>query len=428
MKLNLKKELILGVSSSAMQIEGGDCNSSWNDWYRKGRIRDGSDPARSTDHWNRWKADADLMAELGVTAYRFGIEWARICPKEGRIDRKAIERYREEMTYLKEKGISLLLTIHHFANPMWFEMLGGFSKKENLRHFLEFTALAVESFGDLLEEYITINEPNVYATHSYLYGIWPPGEASFPLACKVLSNLALAHVRAYGLIHEIRAAKGFGNTKVGLAVHLRVFDPENPAHPVHRLYSGLLRRFFQTALMKACYRGRFVWPLRAPERVEKRAYSDFLAINYYSRSTISGPEDGIRPGVPINDLGWEIYPEGLARVISEALEILPRPVYVTENGTCDNQDRFRCRFLYDHLAVLASRDLPVERYYHWCFCDNFELLEGESARFGLVHVDFKTQERTVKKSGRFFREILRSGGVSEEAYDAYVRGEEYPRQ
>lgn len=121
MTFNLKKDMLLGVASSATQIEGGELGHSWNDWYHSGRIRDGSNPARANDHYNRWKEDADLMADMGIKIYRMGVEWACLCPTENKVDQAAIERYREELSYLRGKGISVLLTIHHFTNPIWFK-------------------------------------------------------------------------------------------------------------------------------------------------------------------------------------------------------------------------------------------------------------------------------------------------------------------
>ncbi len=129
-----------------------------------------------------------------------------------------------------------------------------------------------------------------------------------------------------------------------------------------------------------------------------------------------------RKNSPRNDLGWEIYPDGLPQVAEKLEKLLKRPIWVTENGTCDNQDTFRARYIYEHLRAMLRSGLPFERYYHWCFCDNFEWLEGESARFGLINVDYATQTRTIKRSGEFYADMLHSGGVTDEAYDAYIRG------
>lgn len=425
MSFKLKPGFLIGAATAATQIEGGEVGHNWNDWYRRGRIKDGSDPARANDHYRRWREDADLMAELGLQVYRFGIEWARICPAPGRVDEGAIAHYREEMSYLREKGIKLLLTIHHFNNPMWFEEKGGFLKKENLRYFLDFTELVVRSFGDLVAEYITINEPNVYATNSYYFGLWPPGEKAMPKALTVMANLAWCHLKAYELIHKLRREMGYTDTKVSFAHHLRVFDPASPKNLRHRVFAKLLDYFFQGLVTQAFFFGNFHWPFKAPGRVKRGEYIDFIGLNYYTRSTVSRFDDGVRAGAPKNDLGWEIYPEGLIRCAESLYRLLPRPIYVTENGTCDNRDAFRCRYLYDHLKVISEAALPIERYYHWCFCDNFEWTEGESARFGLVHVDYPTQRRTVKKSGHFLAAVIKAGGVSPELYAEYVQDEKY---
>ena len=422
---NFKPNLLLGVASSATQIEGGDLDHNWNDWYNRGKIKDGSDPARATDHYDRWREDADIMVAMGIQVYRFGIEWARLCPTQTRVDEAAIAHYRAEMTYLKEHGISLLLTIHHFTNPMWFEKKGGFTKAENTDDFIRFVELVVDSFGDLICEYITINEPNVYATSSFYFGDWPPGEKSLGQTIKVMNNLAACHILAYDLIHQMRREMGYWDTKVSFANHVRVFDPLRRYNVVHQFNAHLSRYLFQEALSHAMVRGRFKWPLRNTGKLKRGDYCDFIALNYYTRSTVSKFGDGVRPGSPKNDLGWEIYPQGILRCARQLYKELRRPIYITENGTADNQDTFRSRYIYDHLKVLSESELPVERYYHWCFCDNFEWLEGESTKFGLVSVDYKTQQRTVKASGQFYSEIIKASGVTAEIYKKYVEDQTY---
>lgn len=425
MTFRLKQGFLMGAASAATQIEGGDLGHNWNDWYNRGKINDGTNPMRSTDHYSRWKEDADLMASMGLKIYRFGIEWARICPSEERIDEAAIAHYREEINYLREKGISLLLTIHHFTNPMWFEQKGGFTKAENLKYYMELVKLVIRSFGNLVSEYITINEPNVYATNSYYFGSWPPGEKSFRQAVAVMSNMAVCHIEAYKLIHKMRREMGYQDTKVSFANHLRVFEPANSRNMWHQLCAKLLERFFQDAVSEAMCLGKFIWPLKTPTPLEQGEYCDFIAINYYTRTTASGFDDGVREGSPKNDLGWEIYPEGIIWCSKKMYKLLKRPIYITENGTCDIKDNFRCRYIYDHLKEVSESDLPFERYYHWCFCDNFEWIEGESARFGLVHVDYESQKRTIKKSGNFYSDIIKAEGVTDEIFDKYVKNQEY---
>lgn len=425
MKLRFPENFLLGVSSAAAQIEGGEVGSNWNDWYHRGYIKDGSDPAVADDHWNRWKEDCDLMAAMGMRSCRLGLEWARLVPERGKPSQEAIRHYREELSYLRDRDIRPLVTIHHFSNPMWFEEKGAFAKRENLEDFLDFVRLCGESFGDLVGDWITINEPNVYATNGYCFGLWPPGRKSYLQTFHVMENMAYCHIRAYGMLHEIRAGMGYTDTFVGFANHVRAFDPKNPKNPLHRLLARLAEWLFQGALTLAMGTGRFRLPLRNRWRVKPGEYCDFNGVNYYTRSTVTGFADGVRENSPRNDLGWEIYPDGLPLVAQKLEKLLDRPIWVTENGTCDNQDSFRARYIYEHLKAMFRSGLPFERYYHWCFCDNFEWLEGESARFGLINVDYATQTRTIKRSGEFYADMIRSGGVTDEAYDTYVRGEVY---
>lgn len=425
MEFKFKDQFSLGVAAAATQIEGGECDHNWNDWYRQGRIKDQSNPAKATKHYDLWKQDAQLMTEMKISNYRLGLEWARICPKEGEVDEAAVAHYREELTYLREQGISVLLTIHHFTNPMWFERKGGFTKKENLQYFLDFVALVVEAYGDIVSEYITINEPNVYATNSYYFGEWPPGEKSIWKAFQVMSNMTICHIKAYQLIHSKRRELGFSDTKVSFANHVRVFDAENPKNLWHRSCARILERLFQGVVTEAMMTGRMKWPLKRSKEVSRGEYCDFIAINYYTRTTVSGFGDGVKQNAPKNDLGWEIYPEGLLRCAGKLYQLLERPIYITENGTCDNQDQFRCKFIYDHLKAIRASELPILRYYHWCFCDNFEWVEGESARFGLVQVNYDTQERTIKESGRFYTGMIEQNGVTEELYKQYVEPQKY---
>ena len=255
MEFKLKDGLLMGVSTSATQIEGGDVDSNWNDWYRQGKIKDGTDPATGNDHWVKWEEDVALMAQMGIQIYRFGIEWARLVPSPGTVNEEAVQQYRAEIMALKERGIATLLTIHHFSNPMWFERMGAFTKRENLQYYLQLVELTAERFGDLVSDYITINEPNVYATNSYFFGQWPPAKTSLTDTVKVMENMAYCHIKAYNILHEKRKAMGFTDTKVGVANHLRVFAPKNPKNPWHCMGAKLTEYLFQSALLQAMVLG-----------------------------------------------------------------------------------------------------------------------------------------------------------------------------
>jgi beta-glucosidase len=367
------------------------------------------------------------MADMGMQIYRLGIEWSRIEPENGKFSDEAMAHYRDELTYLRKKGIAPMLTLHHFTNPLWFEDMGGWCKKESVDIFLRFVRHVVSELGPLVDDYITINEPNVYSTNSLFYGTWPPEKKSLTALIKAYSNMAAAHVRAYTLIHELRAQMGFAReqTRVSFANHLRVFEPKNPKNIFHKLSARISEYLFQTALTDALMTGKCRFPVRRRTGVKKGRYYDFIGINYYSRSTVSGIADGVREDCYKNDMGWEIYHKGLIELSNRLSSKYDAPVYVTENGTCDNSDSFRAHFIYDQLKLISETDNRIERYYHWSFLDNFEWREGESARFGLVHIDYETQKRTVKDSGKLYADIIKNRGVTDVAYKLYVEGKEY---
>ncbi|MEG1523423.1 MAG: family 1 glycosylhydrolase [Clostridia bacterium] len=416
----------LGVATAATQIEGGKMDSSWISWADDGHIKDNTSPERADDHYHLWREDTELLARMDIPIYRFGVEWARIEPEEGTFSEQAISHYLAELALLRAHGITPLVTLHHFTNPLWFEALGGFETQDNIPLFLRFVEHIVRSFGGLVNEYITINEPNVYAVNGFFFGDWPPGKRSFNRTVQVMSVLVSTHLQAYKLIHRIRSELGLAETKVGFANHLCIFVPANPKNPIHCITTSLMERFFQGSLSLAMTTGRCTWPLKCITHVVGTQFVDFHGVNYYARHAVSGFSDGFLLNVPKNDLGWEIYPSGIVEVAEKMYRIRPLPIYITENGTCDNQDLFRCRYLFDHLQAIAASPLPIKRYYHWCFLDNFEWLEGESARFGLVKVDYPTQTRTLKDSGRFYQEIIQNNGVTEEMYAHYVDRQAYP--
>ena len=409
--------MLLGASSAATQVEGGDKNNNWYDWYQKGHVKDDSDPSIATMHWERWEEDAQIMAELGLQCCRLGLEWSRLEPERGVFNDAALAHYRDELTLLNSLGIKPMVTLWHFSNPLWFERDGAFLSENALSDFLEYVEYAVRGLGDLVDCWITLNEPNVYAVNGYMTGEWPPGTTSIPQTLKVMEALIPCHIESYKLIHELMP-----EAKVSFANHVRDFAPKDKRNPVHIAAAKASEYLFQTALTRAMMTGCGGVPFKPHE---KGRYYDYIAVNYYTRSTCSGVADGVRENSPRNDLDWEIWPEGLARVVRKLNLEYMAPVYITESGTCDNTDAFRSRYIYEHLRSLVESGVKVERYYHWCFCDNFEWIEGNSSRFGLVHVDYETQKRTIKKSGRFFAEAIKNNGVTQEMYDEYVATQQY---
>ncbi len=414
---SLPETLQLGCATAAAQIEGGDKNNSWYAWAQvAGRIKDGSSPIRANHHWELYRDDLRLMSELGIKHYRFGIEWSRIEPSEGVFDDSAMEHYRAEIALMIDLGIRPLVTLHHFSNPLWFEESGAFETKKCIPLFRRYVQYAVSHLQDLCTDFVTINEPNIYATNGYVYGTWPPGKKSISAAMKVMGNLALCHIHAYKDIHAIFGER---DIRVGFANHLRVFVPYGK-NPLYTLQARILAYLFQDAITKAMATGKFSFPIGIGTPLGSGRYYDYIGINYYSRSAIRNFAEKVLPNRPLNDLGWDIYPEGLSILCKEQYMKYHAPIWITENGTCDKNDRFRTAYIYDHLRQITDENLPVERYYHWTFMDNFEWAEGEIAPFGLIQCNFDTQERTIRQSGRFYRDLIQNRRVSPEMIRRYL--------
>ncbi|HBF37324.1 MAG TPA: glycoside hydrolase family 1 protein [Firmicutes bacterium] len=429
----LPKNFLMGSATSATQIEGGDQNNTWFRWCQnQGHIHDGSSCIRGDDHWNRYPEDIQLMKELNHNIYRMGIEWSRIEPEKGRFDDKVLRHYKDELSLLLQNKIQPLVTLHHFSNPLWFEDMGGWENPESVQLFIRYTHYVVAALGDLVNEWITINEPNVYLIYGYERGAWPPGKTNLFAMFRALSHLTLAHIQSYQEIHRIRIEHQFpGKTRVGIAHHLRIFDPEDNQLR-NKIPARIIRYLSQDLFLESMGFGKFNFPLgMGGYPLGRGKYYDFLGINYYSRDMVRlawEPANlfghlNVKKNAPVNDLGWEIYPEGLYRLCRRYYQKYQAPIYITENGICDTKDTKRAQFIYDHLQQIArlnQEGIPVERYYHWSLMDNFEWAEGESGRFGLIANDFGTQQRTVRRSGKFYGEICARKAITQEMIEKYL--------
>lgn len=414
------KGLKLGVATASAQIEGGEVDSNWNRYSNQGKITDGSNIKRATDHYNRYEEDIALLESLSIKHYRMSVEWARIEPTNGNFSMEAIQHYRDEIMKMQAKGISVLLTLHHFSEPGWFCDLGSFEKVENISYFIRFATFVVEHLGDLVQDFCTINEPNVYAVNAYLFGEWLQEEKNFFKTLRVLNVLAAAHIAAYNKIHSIFTDKNWGQVNVCFALNMRYFTP-NSHSLIDKIGAKALNFLYQKGLFLAFAKGEFVFPFRNLCKHPKGKYIDKIGVNYYSRGMVKGFTDFVKENAPKNDLGWEIYPDGFVPCLQMVHSIMPLEIMITENGCCDNNDAFRPKFMYEHLKALVESSLPITHYYHWCFVDNFEWKEGELPRFGIVHVDYETQKRTIKKSGWMYKELIENNGFTQQIFDTYVK-------
>lgn len=422
------RDFLWGTATSATQIDGGDRASDWYHFCQKpGRILDGGSSDPACDHWNRYESDFALMKSMGLGAYRFGVDWSRFQPTaDSEFDTAALEHVRGMLASLKRKNIRPLLTLHHFAVPQWWLEKGGFVHEANLGDFYRFARFIVEGVGDLVEDYITFNEPNIYALLSYVMGVWPPahkGLYGYIENMKVQRSMVLAHFTLYDMIREIHGRKNFKTPRISIAKHMRLMDPKNPESRLDVDRANVADYRLNRLVPDCIHSGRMLPPFGSGEQIHDPAAWDFFGLNYYSRDFVNFSL--LKPQMlfinvqtsndaPKNDLGWEIYPEGLERLLLDVHARYGLPIRITENGTADAADAFRGQYLIDHLQAMQRAMLAgvaVEGYYHWSFMDNFEWAEGYTARFGLVEVDFATQNRTVRPSGNLYSQVARTGKI-----------------
>ena len=275
------KNFLWGISTSAHQVEGGTSNNQWAAWEAAGRIRSGDCCGRACDWWSNAECDFDLAQEMGLNALRISVEWSRIEPRPGVWDQQTLERYREMLRGLHERGIRPLVCLHHFTHPMWFENLQGFLATDAPARFERFVRTVVNGLGDLCQDWVTFNEPNVYCAMGYAVGLFPPGRRGELFASmKALAGILRAHSRAYRAIHELQA-----NANVGWAHNYVVFQPLRPWLPFDRWITRLHHSLFNDSFVRAIAEGTL--PLGfgrvTGDLSEARGTCDFVGLNVYGR-------------------------------------------------------------------------------------------------------------------------------------------------
>jgi beta-glucosidase len=390
-----------GVATSAYQIEGGISGNDWTDWERlPGKVKGGVCSGEACGSWESWERDLDRIQTLGLNAYRFSLEWSRVEPDEGRFDETALARYRAVLTGCRARGITPVLTLHHFTNPRWFLARGGWEERANLASFERYARVAGERFGDLVDLWITVNEPEVYGFYAYDAGIFPPGVRDRARALRVIANLLEAHGLASRALRDADRVDADGDGRAvlaGAAKHWVLLEPRDRWSALDWIAAVAQHRVFNVAVTRALTGGPIdLWIPGVPavkRRVEAlEGASDFLGVNYYTRWQvgIDGSEPmSARPGAVKNDLGWEILPQGL-EVALRACARFRVPLMVTENGIADAADRWRPGFIRASLAALdraRASGVDVRGYFHWSLMDNFEWQEAYEGKFGLYALD-----------------------------------------
>jgi beta-glucosidase len=392
-----------GTATAAHQVEGGN----HNDWSRfeeeRGRIAHDDRSGIAVDHWNRMGEDVALMKDIRANAYRFSVEWSRVEPAEGQWNEAAFARYDELLTLLHDAHITPMVTLLHFTLPQWLADRGGVRAPDFPQRFGLFAGEAARRLGPKVELWCVINEPNVQMYLGYVEGIWPPGHKSPPEAAEAFAGLLRAYAVATRAIR-----RSDPDAKVGVAQNLIVFEPASRLSVPDWLAARGAGEAFDWAFYDSIQAGRI--RLRSPgfptldePLPELLGSADYFGANYYRRDLIRFAPSipgliQILPGPgPKNDLGWEIYPEGLLGLLRQAAGRYHLPLYVTENGIADAQGGARPSYLRSHAYALMralAEGIPVKGYFHWTLMDNFEWAEGFAPRFGLYRVEPSQRTRT----------------------------------
>jgi beta-glucosidase len=422
---------VVGVSTAAYQIEGavgagGRGPSIWDTFaHEPGRTRDGDTGDVACDHYHRWGDDVALLAELGVDAYRFSIAWPRIQPDgTGRPNPDGLDFYDRLVDALLARGIAALPTLFHWDLPQALEDRGGWLSRATSERFGEYAGHVADRLGDRVRQWITLNEPVVHMAQGYAWGDHAPGRELG------LGALPVAHHQLLGHGLAMQALRSRGAAEVLITNNCTPVLPASDDEAdlvAAAVYDAFHNRLFNDPVLLGAYPPLLAEAL-APVLLDGDldiigTPLDALGVNYYNPTLVSAPPDNaalpfeLRPieGVPTTAFGWPVLPEGLYDLLTGLAETYRKalpPVYITENGcstTDGTADEFRIDYLDGHLRAVGraiANGVDVRGYFVWSLLDNFEWAEGYSQRFGLVEVDFASQERTPRDSYRWLQAAL----------------------
>jgi beta-glucosidase len=422
-----------GAATAAYQIEGathedGRGDSIWDSFCRlPGVIENGDTGDVACDHYHRWREDLDLMAALGLEAYRFSVSWPRVQPDgAGALNPAGVRFYRQLVEGLLERGIEPAATLYHWDLPQPLQDAGGWANRDTALRFADYAQHMARELGDLVSTWITHNEPWVATFPGHAQGRFAPGVRDWPTALAVGHHLLLSHGLA------LPALPG----SVGITLNLSPVHPAGPGdEEAARLYDGHLNRWFLDPVLRGSYPQdvlehfeRHVGPITAIRDGDLDVIARpiaFLGVNYYfpSYARVDRDEEPLGvafvPGPPPHTaMGWEVEPEGLYELLVRLDRDYRVPVVITENGAAFDdppavdgvvEDPRRVAYLEGHLDAVAraiADGVDVRGYFAWSLMDNFEWSRGYSKRFGIVRVDYETQRRTVKRSGEWYRDLI----------------------
>jgi beta-glucosidase len=429
-------DFVWGAATSAFQIEGaartdGKGPSIWDEFCRvPGAIADGSNADIACDHYHRLESDLDLLADLGVNAYRFSISWPRVQPLGiGAVNSRGLGFYERLVDGLLERDIQPYATLYHWDLPAELQRRdGGWLARDTAHRFADYAGIVARHLGDRVVSFATHNEPWVTAVLGYERGIFAPGIKSRRIAYQVNHHLLVSHGLAARAIRDAKSAADIGIVLNLSPVYAATDSDLDTLHA--RLEDGRLVRWYMDALFKGRYPADVLEYLGAdaPQAAQGDAAliaetCDFLGINYYYPIVSSSENPAATASssaAAITDMGWEVAPASLADLLLRLDRDyeLP-PIFITENGAAYEdqmvegrvEDEPRRQYIESHLVALAEamrQGVYVKGYFAWSLMDNFEWAEGYRKRFGIVHVDYETMRRTLKQSAVWYRALVKA--------------------
>jgi beta-glucosidase len=430
-----RKDFLLGTATASYQIEGaihedGRLPSIWDTFSATpGKVLNGDTGEFACDHYHRWQADVDLLASLNVDGYRLSIAWPRVMDEKGQPNRKGIEFYKNLLDGLKAKGLKTFVTLYHWDLPQYLEDRGGWLNRDTAYRFAEYADLMSRELAGKVDAWMTLNEPWCSAFLGYANGHHAPGLSNIRYATQAMHHLLLGHGLAVPILRKndpgsqvgIVANVGRGTANSDSAADQRAAELFEIQHN-NWILDPLLKKQIPQALFD-------LWPGAEPLVLEGDleiigAPMDFLGINYYFRTNVKsdgahGFVEAPPEGVERTQMGWEVYPLGLQELLIGFHKTYPNlpPIYITENGMASDDevvdgeviDNQRLSFLNRHLAAVdaaAKAGVDIRGYFIWSLMDNFEWAFGYERRFGIVHVDYQTQKRTLKRSAQLVAQFL----------------------
>lgn len=438
--MQFPSDFVWGTATASYQVEGavkedGRGVSIWDTFsHTPGKVENGDTGDVADDHYHRWREDIALMKQMNVNAYRFSVAWPRILPT-GRdaINEMGIAWYDRLVDELLEAGITPYLTLYHWDLPQPLQDEDGWLRRGIADDFAAYTDVISRALGDRVKHWITLNEPWVIAWLGHMMGAHAPGirDETPRSALLATHHLYLAHANAVQVLRQ-----NVPGAKVGITLNLSPADPATAKsadlEAVTR-YDGFFNRWYLDPLFRGHYPADAVEAFSAfmpeihPGDLERmRAPLDFLGINYYARAVIGADQESptgftwIKPEGEYTTMGWEVYPQGLFQLLLRVHhDYAPREIFITENGSAwddvvtesgEVHDERRVAYLKAHLEAAShaiADGVPLKGYFAWSLLDNFEWAYGYSKRFGLVYVDYATQQRYLKDSGKAYAEIIK---------------------